>query len=336
MTVFSDFLKVLGVEHTEEYSDQAFRTMPFKSLFGFSRLLTQYGIPNEALQIEDKSQLSSLPVPFMAQEETYFVIVTGITKNADGTGSVNLLHFGNPETWTLADFEARSSGVVLLAKPDSDSREPDYARHHLHEVAMKGKRYVMLTAFIFLAVCGFAFSGVWRHISTILLTAVDLAGIVITWFLLLKSLKVKSKAANRICGVLEEGGCDTVLEQKASTFFGLFSWAEVGFSYFALTTLVLFIFPGQIMNLAILNACALPFTVWSIWYQKFRIKTWCTLCVTTQTLLWCQFFCLLLGGWWKGAFPIRLPLFMLGAAFVTAFLGLNAVMTFIKARAGIK
>lgn len=336
MTVFPDFLEALGVKHTEEYSDQAFRNMSFKSLFGFSRLLTQYNIPNEALKIEDKSQLASLPVPFLSQEETYFVIVKKITRNADGSGSVDLLHFGNPETWTLADFEAKSSGVVLVAKPSSDSCEPDYAKHHWHEVAMKGKKYLMFAAALFLGVLGFIYAGIGRHISTILLTAVDLAGLVITWFLLLKSLKVKSKAANRICGVLEEGGCDTVLEQKASTFFGLFSWSEVGFAYFVISTLVLFIFPQQIMYLAVLNACALPFTVWSIWYQKFRIKTWCTLCVTTQTLLWCQFFCFLLGGWWHGVFPLRLPLFMIGAAFVAAFLGMNAIMTFIKARAGIK
>ena len=163
-----------------------------------------------------------------------------------------------------------------------------------------------------------------------LLAAVDFAGIFVTWLLLLKSLKVKSRSADRICGVLQEHGCDHVLEQKASTFFGIFSWSEVGITYFSLSTLLLFLFPSQIHNLALINGCCLPFTVWSIWYQKFRIKTWCTLCVTTQCLLWLQFFCYLAGGWWKDVFPIGLPFFMMVAAYGAVLMAVNKVVSFIK------
>lgn len=335
MTVFSDFLKVLKVPHTEEFSDAQFRGMSFKSLFGFSRLLNSYGIASETIQLADKSKMADIPTPFLAQEGSFFVIVTSISKNEDGTGTVELLHFGNPEKWTIEQLIQKSTGIVLLAHTDSDSKEPDYGQHHLHELAMKAKSKVLILASAFVLICGFIVSGLWHNLSTILLSLVDLAGLVITWFLILKSLHVSSSKADAICGVLEKHGCDRVLEQKASTFFGLFSWSEVGIAYFIVSTLVLFIFPDEIRWLAVLNAMALPFTVWSIWYQKFKIKTWCTLCVTTQTLLWLQFFCFLFGGWWSDIFPLRLPLFMIGAAFIGLMLAINAIMTFVKKKSGI-
>lgn len=122
------------------------------------------------------------------------------------------------------------------------------------------------------------------------------------------------------------------LEQKASKFFGLFGWSEVGIAYFSVTTLIMLIFPQQIHYLALINGCCLPFTFWSIWYQKFRIKTWCTLCVTTQCLLWLQFFCYLLGGWWHDIFPLQPSLFAMGAAYLATLLGINRVMTFIGSK----
>ena len=389
MTLLSDFLKQLGVAHTESYSDKAFNTMSFKSLFGFSRLLDSYGVESEAVKLPDKKLYTELPRPYLAQVKSCFVIVTDIRKEYDGSEMVDFLHFGQPKKWKLEDFERKATGVVLLAKATKDSREPEYAKHHFFDVVEKGKFWVLIFCALFLVVSGFVIDRFWSNLSTIFLTLVNFAGIAVTWLLILKTLKIKSKSADRICGVLQEHGCDHVLEQKASTFFGLstifltlvnfagiavtwllilktlkiksksadricgvlqehgcdhvleqkastffgiFSWSEVGITYFSISTLILFLFPGEIHYLALLNGCCLPFTVWSIWYQKYRIKTWCTLCVTTQGLLWLQFFCYLFGGWWSDIFPLRLSLFMMVAAYGAALMAVNRVMNFIKSR----
>lgn len=332
MTLLSDFLKQLGVAHTESYSDKAFNTMSFKSLFGFSRLLDSYGVESEAVKLPDKKLYTELPRPYLAQVKSCFVIVTDIRKEYDGSETVDFLHFGQPKKWKLEDFERKATGVVLLAKATKDSREPEYAKHHFFDVVEKGKLWVLSLCALFLVVSGFVIDRFWSNLSTIFLILVNFAGIAVTWLLILKTLKIKSKSADRICGVLEEHGCDHVLEQKASTFFGIFSWSEVGITYFFISTLILFLFPGEIHYLALLNGCCLPFTVWSIWYQKYRIKTWCTLCVTTQGLLWLQFFCYLFGGWWSDIFPLRLSLFLMIAAYGATLMAVNRLMSFIKSR----
>ncbi len=330
-SIFTTFLSSLGVPYTEAYSDKQLQRMPFKSLFGFSRLLTSYGIPNAAFSLSDKKSIAKIDTPFLAQKGHAFVVVTEITENTDGN-QFTYVADGETVTKPESDFLSDFTGIVLQAYPDSASQEPDYPRHHLTEMAGVVKRWLLYASLIILLAVGFITSGMWKHLSTILLSAVNLAGLSVTWLLILKSLKVKSAAADSVCGVLQTHGCDHVLEDKASSFFGLFSWSEVGLAYFSVSTLILFIFPTALSQLALVNACCLPFTVWSIWYQKFKIKTWCTLCVITQTLLWCQFFCYLFGGWWKGLFPLHLSILVIGIAYLGVMLLLNAVCTFIKSK----
>ena len=50
--LLGDFLEQLGVKHTADYSARQFAAMPFKSLFGISKVLDSYGIGNEALRID--------------------------------------------------------------------------------------------------------------------------------------------------------------------------------------------------------------------------------------------------------------------------------------------
>lgn len=41
---------------------------------------------------------------------------------------------------------------------------------------------------------------------------------------------------------------------------------------------------------------ALPYTLWSVWYQKFKARRWCVLCLIVQGLLWITALVSLLGG----------------------------------------
>lgn len=326
-TIFSDFLRALEVPHTAGYSDRRFRDMPFKSLFGFSRLLTAYGIDNCGMRFTDKSRLTEIPTPFIAQRTCGFVIVTDTTDRG-----VDYLYNHKPGHMSLDDFTSQWTGVALLAYPDTGSREPDYARHCFFSIASRVKLWLLIACSLILAVAGVIYGDLYRHLSTMLLLTVNLAGIGVTWLLILKSLKVSNRSADKICGILQEHGCDTVLEQKASKFFGLFGWSEVGITYFSISTIILLIYPQHIGQLALINGCCLPFTVWSIWYQRFRIHTWCTLCVTTQCLLWLQFFCYLLGGHWHGALQFTPALWIMGAAYIATLMAVNRVMTFIEQR----
>ena len=322
-SIFTDFLAELGVPHTREYSDSQFEHMTFRSLFGFSKLLERYGIANEAIEVPDKEKaLGELPVPFLARFGETFVIVRQKTGEEctvdDGIGHKAL-------AIKRADFIDGWSGVALIAYPGPGSAEPCYCRHSLFELAQRSKKWVLIAASAFIFLYLFISNCIYSHVTTVLLTLINAAGLFVTYELVLKSLNIHSDRADKICGLIDRTGCGSVLSTKASKFFGLFGWSEVGFSYFGVSLACMLVFPQYIGYLALVNACCCPFSFWSVWYQKYRAKAWCTLCLITQGCLWASLLCYTCGGWFAHSFPLHTEFAILCASYVAALLAINAV-----------
>ncbi len=320
-TIFSDFLTQLGVPHTRCWSNRQFCSMPFQSLFGLKKLMQTYGVESEGWMVDDKTVLPQLPVPFIAGIEGGYVIVT-----STGPDGVEYISDGERLMMPCSEFMQAWSGVILSAHPDENSSEPDYKMHRIEELAQEAKRYAMWGGVFFLIAYLFVVNGLWRMPWSWGVMLVDIAGLVLTYMLLQKTLKIKNRAADRVCGVLQKEGCDHVLELKASKFFGLFSWSEVGFTYFSVSFIALLTCPTLLPTLAAINICCLPFTCWSIWYQKFRARHWCTLCVSVQGCLWLLFICYLCGGWVALAWPLTANFFALGISYLVVLLALNRIM----------
>lgn len=321
-TIFSRFLAALDVPHTRTASDSQFRAMTFHSLYGLSHLLNEYDVPNKALRLADKSEITKLEPPFLAQTKGgIFVIV----EKMDGA-NLEYDSRGEREKTSLQDFINAWNGIVLLAFPNQKSREPDYAAHRLTEIITQASGYALALAALVVFAYFFITRGLYAHLSTILLAVFDCIGLYFSYLLLQKSLNIHTKASDRVCGVLEQGGCDSIMQLSVSKLFGVFSWSEVGFGYFSVSLATLLIFPHLWPYLALCNVCCLPYTVWSIWYQKFRAKHWCTLCVGVQSTLWALFFCYLCGGMFQKAFPLHVNFFILLAVYLFTVLFLNRIL----------
>lgn len=327
-TILSRLLAQLGVPYTPGYADAQFRSMTFKSLFGLSHLLKNYEVDNTAVRIADKSEITKLSAPLLAQGRNgVFSIVTEIDPAAD---RIVYDERGIIRTATVDGFTDLWNGIALLVYPTDGAREPDYTPHLVHEVVQSASKYILMAAFAAVFVYFFVTRHVYAHVSNVLLTVFDCVGLYFSYLLLQKSLNIHTRAGDRVCGVLERGGCDHIVSLGVSKLFGVFSWSEVGFGYFGVSLATLLAFPHLWPALAVCNACCLPYTFWSIWYQRFRARRWCTLCVGVQSTLWLLFFCYLGGGWFRGALPLRLDFFVLLAVYITAVLLLNLIVRVFK------
>lgn len=327
-TIFTRFLEELGVPHTETYSDRQFHTMTFQSLYGLSHLLKTYGVSNEGLKVGDKKELEKLTPPFLAQTRPgVFVIVTGIDR---GGNTVTYDTFGKTQTVAIPEFEKVWNGITLVAMPDAASKEPDYGAHRFTEIVSLLSVYALAVAALVVIAYFFITRRVYADVSTVLIAALDFFGLYLSYMLMQKSLHIRTAASDRVCKILEEGGCDKIVEDKNSKLFGVFSWSEVGFGYFSVSLATLLLFPHMWPQLALCNVCCLPYSFWSIWYQKFRAHHWCTMCVGVQATLWLLFFCYLGGGWLAKGFPLHIDLVILMAVYVFAVLGINLVVRIFK------
>ncbi|MDE6230243.1 MAG: hypothetical protein K2M37_01315 [Muribaculaceae bacterium] len=323
-SLVDDWLTLLGVGHTVGYSLKREKEMPFKTWFGLSRLLEEYGVTSAAYQLPDKSEIRSVPPPFIAHTggaEGGNVIVTSIDNEA-----VEYLSLGVVKRAPLDTFIDAWDGNVFMSRPESGAAEPELGLHRRLDFFTRAKKWVLLFCAVVLVVYAFVINGLYRHIAAYFVAAIDIGGLYVTYLLVQKSLRIHNPKADRFCGVLQEGGCDDILATSASKFFGLFGWSEVGFAYFSVSLLSLLMFPGSLPALALCNLCCLPFTAWSIWYQRFRAKRWCTLCVTVQCSLWLLFFSYLAGGWVKECLTGWQDAIVLGFAYLATMLLINALM----------
>ncbi len=323
--LLNDFLDSLGVPHTEKYSAERYAAMPFQSLFGLTRLLKEYGVECESEKLEDKKDISKLVTPFLAHVDDGIVIVTGVDDRTVGYRTM-----GFDRRMDKDEFCQRWDGVVVMANPASEAREPDYKKHAMFAFLERVKVWVMWVCAFVLIAAGAVNCGAFDSWATALLVVFNCFGLYLTFLLVQKSAHIHNAHADSVCGVLQKEGCNHVLETSASKFFGLFGWSEVGFAYFSVSLICLLMLPERAGMLALINGLCLPFTVWSIWYQKFRAKAWCTLCVGVQSTLWLLFVCYLGGGYWQRIDFNVVDFVIMISAYAGVMLGVNALMPYIE------
>lgn len=281
----SCMLQLLQVKYTKSFANKLYNQHPYKySLFGLSSMLSDYKIENEGLQFNDKSELLKIKVPFIAQLEETFVVIYKIENK-----KVHYLWQNKKIILALEKFNKIWTGVVLLAEKTKETSESGYRSNIVKELF---HNILCILGFI-LIVSGLFFfiiqNNIYKDAPSMIMLAINSVGIYISYLLLLKQMHIQNKYVDKICTFLKKGDCNNVLESAGSKLFGLISWSEVGFSYFISNFFILLAISRLLSYYAVINILALPYTIWSIWYQKFRTKQWCPLCLSIQVLLWILF-----------------------------------------------
>ncbi len=263
----------------------------FPSLLSMSDVLTYWKIDNTALQLNTVEQLRELPMPFIAhlkKNNGWYVQVTELTGN-------RITYTDSSEgrkTQTVNEFEKSWSGVVLLAEANEQSGEADYARNRPKGIrqSLRGPFLLagsLLVAFIVIL------SGAGSWLQKVLITDwfllfTKMVGLTLSCLLVAKQLGGKNTLTDRLCQLNSKTNCDSVLNSPGAKLWGWLSWADVGLLYFAgslVTALLLDVQPTVRPLLHWLALLALPYTIYSVYYQARVVEQWCTLCLAVQVVL---------------------------------------------------
>lgn len=284
--IFTAFLNALYVKFTKSYSDKFYNEHPYKyNLFGISRMLSDYGIKNAGIKIEDKiNDIGEIQTPFIAHIGGDFGLVYSVTDN-EVEYRINNLNLSVNKSVFCENW----SGVILLAEKNEDSIEPNYSRHYKRELFWFILRSLFIISFFLIVLMTFVNNESyknWGYQSSLIF---NIVGLYIGFLLVQKRLKVRGRYSDKICSLFKQTDCNNILESDAAKLFGIFGWSEIGFAYFLSNIILIAFLPNLISFYALLNILALPYTIWSVWYQKFKVKQWCVLCLIVQLLLWCIF-----------------------------------------------
>lgn len=282
--VLTAMLHYLQVNYTDEYANHLYDEHPYKyNMYGLSMMLSTYKIENMGIRIEDKSQITELPLPFIAHVGNDFVTVYKVIGD-------KIYYIGDTDKGIkrLNNFNAKWTGNILLAQKTKKSEEPGFYINIKEDMPLYIKRTILF--FLSTIVIPFFYfnNGLYKSLHYNCLLFLNIMGLYISYLLILKDLNIPNQYTDRICSWLKEGDCNSVLKSPASSFYGI-NWSEVGFSYFVSNLLILTAIPTLFFYYIVINFICLPYSLWSIWYQKKRIKKWCPLCLCVQVLLWIIF-----------------------------------------------
>jgi len=287
------WLQKLGVQANHASADRLLQQHPdWPSLLCISDALHQWHILNAAAKM-DVQNIDALPLPFLAQPrhpERPLAIVTKV----DATGvTCYQNNYLKPTTLPRADFFQQWTGVYMLAEPQAQSGEPDYAinkrKQWMHSILP-----VTLTACI-LSVLLWSFSSSIGNAPSLkiqiglgLQFAFYLGGFLVSCLLLWYELDKRNPLLQKVCTGIAKGNCNAILTGKASKVFSWLSWSEVGFFYFAGGLLLLSmpsLLPWASYWLGWLGIAAIIYPIFSIYYQWQVAKQWCVLCLAVQAIL---------------------------------------------------
>lgn len=279
--LFLQICEELHIPHTRTYTNRTFNDHPYKyTLFGLSRLLEDYGVETSGVRISDKkAAVAELKTPFVGQVSGDLVIVKSITDK-----DVLYQWYDEPVKVPHEKFIALWSGVALLMAPTDNACEPQYEEHCRAEQIQSFKAWGTVGCAAILL--GIAAIQRVSHYSffTYSLLILNLAGLYLSYLLLLRQLKVSSSVADRLCNLLKHATCTDILDTSAAKAALGISWSEIGAAYFCVNTIALFLFPESFPILGLFSFAALGYTIWSIWFQRFRAHTWCVLCLLVQAV----------------------------------------------------
>lgn len=321
--IFLSLMEELDVPHTDNYTVRAYEEHPYKyTFYGLKSLCEKYGVQADGVRIDDKAEITRLTTPFVADYANDYVLVKGVSSDR-----AEFEIYGATTSVLLDDFKEGWGGHALLFRTDEKSAEPDYKAHKCGNLVSTLEWFAIALA----AVCILCFCASFRAVPTwveVLSLALTLLGGAFSVMLLSQQLKVRNSFVESVCHAFKKSSCNNVLESKAAKILGRYSWSEIGFSYFTVNFVCLLLSANFTPILAYVGVLALPYSLWSIWYQR-RISQWCPLCLMVQGVLWLQFLAFLISGAYaKLHIEFEMTLLFAASGFLMLF-GINRLLQLI-------
>ncbi len=285
------YIQQLNVPVTKTTLKESLEQNPYyPSLYSISNTFNRFNIENISFTgtVETLDELQTPFITYCSEQSTGkdFVLVTAIT----ATQVSYLAESNKPKIVSREDFLKQWQKVVFAAEGNANSGEKDYNSKVKIEKLKQRKRsllYAGIVVLISLLVYPLI-STTANTIAAASMAVIKLLGVAATVLLLIYEIDKTNSFVKSICTAGKQTNCDAVLNSKAGKFLGM-GWGELGFFYFAASTIFLLLpgipFTNKLPWLAIASTLAAPYIVFSIYYQYKVVKQWCPLCLAVQAVL---------------------------------------------------
>ncbi len=279
MNIVEILLKELKVKHSKTFVEENYVNAPDSdNMLGIQRILSRYGIESVGVHFKNKEE-AGLTFPCVLHWHDAFVV--GIDLQDD---TIKYHDGKNYITEAIPDFNKKWTGDMLCVTNMGSYHEPSYIKNKLIDLYNCFINYSLFAILICLGLFTIINNSLFNPQSINIIF--DLIGFSVCLILFQKQLHAQSSIADKICSLLQNGGCDSILGSSEAKLWGIISWTEIGLAYFSSRILWGSLYESSLVLIQVIGWLAMPYGVWSIGYQAFKIKHWCTLCCLVQIIIW--------------------------------------------------
>lgn len=274
------FLDEIEVRYNKQFADKLYYEHPHRyNMYGLKKMLDVYGVKTVGVRIDSKDLLS-LNYPCILH--TYDDFVIGLDCGED---TLTLLQNGKRVNISHDVFMQSWTGDALVVEEATEANEPDYNTHRREEILAKLKVYCIPVMLVLTSIIGLMVHIDEMGLFPIIGLLLNIVGVFVCIMLMQKQLIGESRYGDRVCSLFNHSDCNSILDSAKAKIFGI-SWSEVGMGYFIANILLITLYRDSVGAMAILNWIAMPYGVWSIYYQWHIAKSWCVLCIMSQIVIW--------------------------------------------------
>ncbi len=240
----------------------------FPSVKAISDTLDYFGIKNLVANVP-KDALSQLPEYFFAilnnNGNDEIVLVTR-------SGKYVYVQAGQKRQKIDADtFLVIWTGTIIAVEAETKKKFT-----YLNESFLYGILFVIFL--ICLQLVQFS----WINLTITILSG---TGILVSVLINQQEAGINNPIAEKVCNRINNtGGCDTIINSKDNKIFSFVSLSNLGAVYFVSTLLIANLLGIDHLFFIVFSSLGIPFILYSLYSQAFRLKQWCVLCVCISAI----------------------------------------------------
>lgn len=269
------YLKKQNVFISEKEFTIQYESHPeYPSLLAVSDTLNFFNVTNGALHV-NSDQIDLLPTVFITKlddaDENSLAVVEAQTSNQSYTIYTNSRKNSVSRNTLLKKWK----GMVFLVE-DTLEKPPHFEKFTFHYLIST----CCFVSFLFLL------KQYALNIQQLFFIIFPILGSILSIFALKKLFNINGNLAAAFCGTTETRNCNEVVDSSAWKLFEKISFSDLSIVFFsfqivtfcvaAITNTINFFLQTQLILLII----SIPIVLLSLYYQKFIIKKWCSICIS--------------------------------------------------------
>lgn len=250
----------------------------YPSLNSLVGVLNHFGIENYPIQVDENLEnLSSLPIRFITKtkENSAFVMVT------KREGAINLTYEDfTSKKLTEQEFLKIWDGKLLIV--EAPAREIGLASGTRLSLIISALGVSVLLGLVF-----WNLNGLLERLHLLL----ALSGLFVGVLILNKRFGGMSSLLDKVCHFTSKNDCDKVINSTEISLPFNLELGDLAVTYFAAHVVSWIVSAASGIDISLLFYLAIltiPITLFSLYYQKYVVRSWCTLCLAIVGTLWLQ------------------------------------------------